>query len=189
MSAEILKRKLEESLTGLKTFGSFATSGRVPGDVSTGLSVHGVGRIAFPLLEHQAKEVIHACHQAPFGKGSETRIDESVRKTWELNSDQFDLCNPSWPSIVNQIAEKASKELGCAPEVKSRASLYKMLLYEKGAMFKPHKDTEKEPGMYGTLVICLPSEYEGGAVVTTHCAKSKTLRIELPGFFHSYMSW
>ncbi|KAG7004618.1 hypothetical protein G7Y79_00024g055680 [Physcia stellaris] len=189
MAAEIIKRKLEESLSGLKVFGSFATSGKVPGDVSTGLSVHGVGRIAFPLLEHQAKEVINVCHQAPFGKGSETRIDESVRKTWELNSEQFDLCNPSWPSIVNQITEKASRELGCAPEVTSRASLYKLLLYEKGAMFKPHKDTEKEPGMYGTLVICLPSEYQGGAVVTTHCAKSKTLKIELPEFFHSYMSW
>lgn len=44
-----LKLSLEETLSSFKTFGSFATSGKVPGDVSTGLSIPGIGRIAFPL--------------------------------------------------------------------------------------------------------------------------------------------
>ncbi|KAG9550460.1 hypothetical protein KCU71_g10534, partial [Aureobasidium melanogenum] len=48
------------------------------------------------------------------------------------------------------------------------AELYKMLLYEKGAMFKRHADSEKAPGMFGTLVISLPSAYWGGAVVVSH---------------------
>lgn len=34
-----------------------------------------------------------------------------------------------------------------------RAELYKMLLYEKGAMFKLHADSEKVPGMFATLVM------------------------------------
>jgi hypothetical protein len=48
------------------------------------------------------------------------------------------------------------------------AQLYKLLLYEKGAFFKPHKDSEKTPGMFGTLVICLSSAHEGGDIVLTH---------------------
>ncbi|PTD09935.1 hypothetical protein FCULG_00007930 [Fusarium culmorum] len=46
-----------------------------------------------------------------------------------------------------------------------------MLLYEEGAMFKPHTDTEKIPGMFGTLVISLPSKHSGGDVVLKHCGE------------------
>lgn len=45
------------------------------------------------------------------------------------------------------------------------ASLYKLVLYEPGGFFKPHRDTEKEPGMFGTLIIQLPSWHQGGALV------------------------
>lgn len=187
--SEDYKSSLIEILANVQTFGSFATSGRVPGDVITGLSVHDVGRISFPLIETQAKEIIGVCHQAPFGRGSQTIVDESVRKTWELNLDRFDLLNPAWPSVIKQVTKQVAQELGCPPEASIRASLYKMLLYEKGAMFRPHKDTEKEPGMFATLVICLPSEFTGGAVVTSHGKQSKVVEPESPTFFHSYVSW
>ena len=45
------------------------------------------------------------------------------------------------------------------------ASLYKMLIYEPGDFFLPHKDSEKEKGMFGTLVIGLPSPHTGGELV------------------------
>lgn len=45
-----------------------------------------------------------------------------------------------------------------------RAELYKLLLYEQGSFFKPHKDSEKAPGMVGTLVVALPSQHAGGEV-------------------------
>src|SRR5699024_1581261 len=34
--------------------------------------------------------------------------------------------------------------------------------YQKGDFFLPHKDTEKEKGMFGTLIVSLPSKYTGG---------------------------
>jgi hypothetical protein len=46
-------------------------------------------------------------------------------------------------------------------------------LYEEGAFFKPHRDTEKVPGMFGTLVICLPSKHEGGEVHLSHAGERK----------------
>lgn len=33
--------------------------------------------------------------------------------------------------------------------------------YEEGGFFQEHRDTEKENGMFATLVIILPSEFEG----------------------------
>lgn len=54
------------------------------------------------------------------------------------------------------------------------AKLYKLLLYEEGAFFKAHQDSEKETGMFGTLVVSLPSYHEGGQVLLTHGKKSET---------------
>lgn len=48
------------------------------------------------------------------------------------------------------------------------AELYKLLLYEEGAFFMPHQDSEKAPGMFGTLIICLPSAHQGGELVLEH---------------------
>ena len=49
-----------------------------------------------------------------------------------------------------------------------------MLLYEEGAHFKPHKDTEKAPGMFATLAICLPTEHLGGDLDVKHNNKRLT---------------
>ncbi|CAO1599662.1 hypothetical protein XANCAGTX0491_003377 [Xanthoria calcicola] len=124
-----IKLSLEETLSSFKTFGSFATLGKVPGDVSTGLSISRIGRIAFPLIDYQAKQIIEVCHKAPFGRGSETVVDENVRKTWELNPDAFELLNPLWPDVVAGLLDTVSKELGCDPDVSVSANLYKLLLY------------------------------------------------------------
>lgn len=53
-------------------------------------------------------------------------------------------------------------------EVGFRLSLYKLLLYKTGSFFKPHRDSEKEDGMFGTVVIQLPSIYDGGKLVVRH---------------------
>ena len=48
--------------------------------------------------------------------------------------------------------------------------------------------TEKEPGMFGTLVICLPSKHEGGDVVASHRGQSKIFHTSST-FDHNYISW
>ncbi|OAV95265.1 hypothetical protein PTTG_26693 [Puccinia triticina 1-1 BBBD Race 1] len=72
------------------------------------------------------------------------------------------------------INKRVATSLGI--DVPIQSELYKMLIYEEGAMFKPHTDTEKIPGMFGTLVICLPSAHTGGEVVVRHHGQSKTLK-------------
>jgi hypothetical protein len=51
----------------------------------------------------------------------------------------------------------------------------------------PSHSTEKTPGMFATLVIGLPSPYEGGDVVVKHQGDKMTLQTLKSGF--SYVSW
>ena len=48
------------------------------------------------------------------------------------------------------------------------AVLYKVLIYEVGDFFLPHRDTEKEKGMFATLIVQLPSRFSGGELVVRH---------------------
>lgn len=55
-------------------------------------------------------------------------------------------------------------------------------------IFSHTLSTEKAPGMFGTLVICLPSDYEGGAVVASHRGESKVFKTAST-FDHTYIAW
>jgi hypothetical protein len=57
------------------------------------------------LTKTQARELIRLCRQAPFGKGTETVVDTSVRRSWTLDPDQFRLTNPKWDDLVATIVE------------------------------------------------------------------------------------
>lgn len=68
-------------------------------------------------------------------------IDTSVRNTKELNPTQFELRNAAWAEYMIEIVAALGMELGYTQSPEGiEAQLYKLLLYEKGAMFKPHKE-------------------------------------------------
>ncbi|KAJ3458590.1 hypothetical protein MRS44_012699 [Fusarium solani] len=168
-----LKDELLQAIENIQVDGTFASSSAV-NRLSAGVFVHGVGDIATPLSEFQACQMIAKAHQAPYGKGSDTIVDTSVRNTWELDPSQFELRDPTWTAQVQVLCKQVAKTLGINGTIK--AELYKMLIYEKGAMFKAHTDTEKIPGMFGTLVVCLPSTHQGGDVVLRHNGQAHVFR-------------
>ena len=51
--------------------------------------------------------------------------------------------------------------------------LYKLVYYEKDGHFLSHRDTEKAPGMFATLVVQLPAGHYGGALVIRHKGETK----------------
>ena len=55
------------------------------------LSVNGVGRIGLPLSQEQAVTLISVMEQAPYGKGSETVTDLSVRDVLQLDASRVSL--------------------------------------------------------------------------------------------------
>src|SRR5262249_3037339 len=48
------------------------------------------------------------------------------------------------------------------------AGLYTVNVYTDGGHFAPHKDTPRGSDMFGTLVVCLPSQFANGKFVLSH---------------------
>ena len=133
-----LKRDLLDSLSDVKSPGSFAAFGPLSGPLPADIFVNGIGEIKMPLNEVQARELISKCRRAPYGKGSETIVDTQVRNTWELDAEEITFKNPSWPKWVQKLSALVAEKLGINTTIK--AELYKMLLYEPSSMFKPHTE-------------------------------------------------
>ena len=55
------------------------------------------------------------------------------------------------------------------------AELYKLLIYDQGSFFVSHRDTEKAPGMFATMVLVLPSTHSGGELVIKHLGREVVL--------------
>jgi hypothetical protein len=155
-----IRQELLSTLQQLKGSGKFASI-HTHDFILPGLKVEGLGEIAFPVNELQAKALIQPAHKAPFGKGNQTIYDDKVRSAWEIDADKLSFGNPAWTKFLNKAISNIKTDLGLE-DYTIAAHLYKLLIYEKGDFFLPHKDTEKEKGMFGTLIVGLPSQYTGG---------------------------
>ncbi len=167
---------LQQLLAGLGEAARFESVGQLSA-VLPGLEVKGIGSIGIPVAPADAKRIIGRASQAPYGRGEATIVDTEVRRVWQLDSTQFDLRNTAWNDAVASVVDAVKRDLGIRGKV--TAELYKLLVYEKGSFFKPHRDTEKIPGMFGTLVVCLPSRHEGGTLILEHDGQTK--RIDFGG--------
>ena len=162
--------KLLEALSAVDRPGDFCTCGNRP-LVMPGLDVDKMGVVGLPLTKTHARKLIALCRQAPYGKGTETVVDTDVRRVWELDPTQFQLTNPKWDEFVASIVDDVKESLGLEGQ-KLTAHLYKLLVYEEGSFFLPHRDGEKLDRMVATLVVGLPAIYEGGELVVSHDGRS-----------------
>lgn len=136
------------------------------GVADPGLVVEGIGPVPVPLRRGAAKALIAACHAAPYGKGTQTLVDDRVRKTFELDPAKFSL-GAGWTAAVADATRTAAQALGL-PADRLEARLYKLLVYEKGGFFLPHRDSEKHDRMVASLIAVLPNPFEGGTLVVRH---------------------
>ncbi len=131
------------------------------------IEVEGVGVLSFPIPVAQIKELVYQAVRAPYGRGEETILDTSVRKVWQWPPSKVHISSTSWANHFDWILSQVRDGLGCQ-HVLITAELYKMLVYDEGCFFLAHRDTEKTHGMFGTLVIVLPSAHQGGELVIRH---------------------
>ena len=90
--------------------------------------------INFPLSDLDAKLIETAATQAPFGKGTETVVDTTVRDTFEINPDKFSFKNLAWTDFLRTVTKTVADGLGLPPNLPPpRAELYKLLLYKTGS--------------------------------------------------------
>lgn len=164
--------------------GTYATHGIVENWPPYGprVTVDGIGRISFPLMDMAVEPLKSLATIAPFGRGDKTLYDESVRKAWQIDGSKVDVGGEGWDELLQKgLVRKACRELGISYErgesLNIKANLYKLLLYEAGGHFTPHRDTEKEDGMFGTLIINLPSLFTGGSFTVNHGGETKTFEL------------
>lgn len=168
-----LKEDILNCLKTLKGTGKFISKGTAAFQFP-GLEVDGLGEISYPVNEIQAKALIDVAKKAPFGKGSETVFDDTVRSAWEVDAAKLTFNGKGWDSFLNKTLTAIKQDLGLEDYTVS-AHLYKLLIYKKGDFFLPHKDSEKEEGMFGTLIIGLPSRYTGGELLVNFDGVTETV--------------
>src|SRR6266404_1680826 len=148
-------KPLEQLLSGVERAGDFVVSGTVEVPMPK-LEVEGVGVFSFPVPPNQIAALMGQATRAPYGRGEETILDESVRKVWQVSPSKMRVSGRSWAANFDGILKQVVAGLGCEGFAVC-AELYKLLVYDPGGFFLAHRDTEKTAGMFGTLVVGLPS--------------------------------
>lgn len=136
-------------LQTVRTPGDFYAAGHSALHVPL-IEVEGVGPIALPLLPAQAAQLIAVAERAPYGRGGETLVDTAVRRTWQMGADRVRIAGKHWTAMLEGVVERAAAGLGAGAGV--IVELYKLLVYDEGSFFVTHRDTEKSPGMFATLM-------------------------------------
>lgn len=138
------------------------------------VEVEGAGTLSFPVPDAQIASIVRRAERAPYGRGEETIVDTSVRNVWQIAPGKVKIGEKSWAANFENILSKVRAGLGC-DDVSVSAELYKLLVYDRGGLFLADRDTEKTPGMFGTLVVALPSTYRGGALRIRHADREVTV--------------
>jgi hypothetical protein len=113
-----------------------------------------------PLLEH--------CKPAPFGDGKKIRYDRRVRDALQLKAERRGFSIEGFDPESAGILKKIQRELVPHDPNPIAAELYSVNVYTAGGHFAPHKDTPRGDDMFGTLVVCLPSQFSNGQLVLSH---------------------
>src|SRR5262245_45039398 len=95
------------------------------------ITVNGVGVLSFPIPDIQIKAMIREASLAPYGRGEDTILNTSVRKTWQISPDHIQIGGKSWQINFDAILDEVKKALGCL-DITVSAELYKLLIYDEG---------------------------------------------------------
>jgi predicted 2-oxoglutarate/Fe(II)-dependent dioxygenase YbiX len=169
-----ISTELAALLSTVRRPGDFFASGTIELHAPR-LEVEGVGVVALPLLPIQAEQLVAVAERAPYGRGQDTLVDTEVRRTWQIGADRVRIAGKHWERTLQAILARVAEGLGVAEPI--AAELYKLLVYDQGSFFVSHRDTEKAPAMFATLVVVLPSISTGGELVVRH--KGREARLDL----------
>ncbi|XP_065898927.1 uncharacterized protein [Dysidea avara] len=113
-------------------------------------------------------KLLNACTVASFGYKGDSVIDKNYRNAFKLDpkdfATTFQLCDTPILGDIGLINPN------CAA-VSLQAELYKLNIYVPGDFFKSHVDTPRSGQMFGSLVVCLPTQFSGGELVVRHQKK------------------
>jgi len=141
-SAKELRKTLKAQLGTAKNPAAFFTLGILQdaNTINPGLSIQDVGDFGLPLSPRDAQVIINASSKAPVGTSHETIVNEGEHKIWEIDASRLKFRNPMWQGLIANILASTLAGLGIRDALQNyEAEPYKLILYETGAMFKPHR--------------------------------------------------
>ena len=94
--------KLEKLLEKLRTSSQFYSTGVRQLAMPT-ITIEGIGRLSFPILEVQTERLVAKAQRAPFGRGEKTVTDLSVRKVWQLPAEAVTVIGNAWKTTMDEI--------------------------------------------------------------------------------------
>ena len=116
---EIHLNSIREQLKECLNFGtapkeiSFMLQGARNSYPNQGVNIKDIGNIGLPISHRDIDAVKQASPRAPFGKGTDTIVDENVRKTWQIAAADLSCLNPRWESWVQEeLLPRCCKALG-----------------------------------------------------------------------------
>jgi len=165
--------RIREGLVALQGAGDFAASFDVAA-MGLDVDIEGVGACRLPPTPAELQQLLAQAEPSPFGFRDQTLHDPSVRASLEIPASRVHLDPERWAARLQRGIDHLVQSLGFPKDVEVRASLQKLVLYEAGGFFAPHRDTERDPSMWGSMVVVLPSAYEGGVMVVGHAGENKT---------------
>lgn len=166
-------KPLESVLSRVKQPGDFFVCGVIEIPMPR-IEVEGTGTLSFPVPDAQIASMVRRAERSPYGRGEETIVDTSVRNVWQIAPGKVEIGGKSWATNFENLLSKVKAGLGCE-DASVYAELYKLLVYDRGGFFLAHRDTEKTEGMFGTLVVTLPSAFRGGALQIRHVGREVTV--------------
>ena len=147
-------------------------------------------RNAFNRTAISIQDLIGLCSQAPFGRNEKTVVDTTVRSCWQMDPEKITISDhDTWNKAFNDLKAAASTVLapGLKPH-KVQLRLYKLLVYEKGSFFLPHRDTQKDENHFGTVVLSLPVKHKGGELFVRHNGQERCYNLD-PGRLTAKCQW
>src|SRR3954468_21238773 len=103
--------RILDCLKNIKGSGSFVSSSTAA-FIFPGLEVDDLGELSYPINESQAKALISRANKAPFGKGSQTILDNKVRSAWEIDAGMLKFKGNQWPAFLDRILHDIKTDLG-----------------------------------------------------------------------------
>lgn len=122
-------------------------------------------KIDFPFpSQAELQRLYDIAQPASFGRGSEAVLDPTYRSARTLTTEMFAINLKPDRRLLDQIEQLMFTEGDAESSVHVQAVLYRVNIYGPGDFFKEHKDTPQPgTGHFGSLVFCLPTDFEGGA--------------------------
>src|SRR6266705_1555107 len=103
--------QLAELLSAVRRPGDFFAFGTTE-LLAPRLEVDGVGPVALPLLPIQAEQLVAVAERAPYGRGEDTIVDTTVRRTWQIGADRVRIGGKHWERTLQAVVARVAEGLG-----------------------------------------------------------------------------